>query len=158
LLAAAAPPGFNAVQRLAAFGTQPRLDGPREGCRGETMAALGIVQEDDPILREVARPFDLPAEAKNARRVIAELASTMERVEKAHTFGKGMGIAAPQIGIGRAATLVRTPPLRAWQPSTAAADRTGEIRWTLGASPRSERLPASVSRCRMPRSQRATRP
>jgi peptide deformylase len=73
------------------------------------MAALGIVQEGDPILREVARPFDLPAEAEDARRVIGFLASAMERVEKVHTFGKGMGIAAPQIGIGRAAALVRTP-------------------------------------------------
>jgi hypothetical protein len=33
----------------------------------------------------------------------------MSRVESAHAFGKGMGIAAPQIGIGRAAALVRTP-------------------------------------------------
>jgi peptide deformylase len=72
------------------------------------MAALGIVQEGDPILRQVARPFDIPAEAEDARRVIAELASAMERVEKVHTFGKGMGIAAPQIGISRAAAVVRT--------------------------------------------------
>jgi peptide deformylase len=73
------------------------------------MAALGIVQEGDPILRQVARPFDLPAEAEDARRVIAQLASVMERVEKVHIFGKGMGIAAPQVGIGRAVALVRTP-------------------------------------------------
>jgi peptide deformylase len=33
----------------------------------------------------------------------------MERVEKVHIFGKGMGIAAPQVGIGRAVALVRTP-------------------------------------------------
>jgi peptide deformylase len=65
--------------------------------------------EGDPILREVARPFDLPAEAEDARRVIGFLASAMERVEKVHTFDKGMGIAAPQIGIGRATALVRTP-------------------------------------------------
>jgi peptide deformylase len=75
----------------------------------ESMAAIGITQKGDPILREVARPFDLPAEAEDARRVIAQLASVMERVEKVHTFGKGMGIAAPQIGIGRAVALVRTP-------------------------------------------------
>lgn len=73
------------------------------------MAALGIVQEGEPILRQVARPFDLPAEAEDARRVIAELSSAMARVETAHVFGKGMGIAAPQIGISRAAALVRTP-------------------------------------------------
>ena len=75
----------------------------------EAMRALGIVQEDEPILREVARPFDLPDEAEDARRVIAELSSALARVETAHVFGKGVGIAAPQIGISRAAALVRTP-------------------------------------------------
>jgi peptide deformylase len=75
----------------------------------ETMRALGIVQEGEPILREIARPFDLPAEAEDARRVIAQLSSAMSRVEAVHVFGKGMGIAAPQVGIGRAAALVRTP-------------------------------------------------
>lgn len=33
------------------------------------------------------------------------------------------------------------PPLRASGPPTAAADRGGDVGWTLGASPRSERLP-----------------
>lgn len=74
----------------------------------EAMRSLGIVQRDDPILRQVAKPFNLPEEAEDARRVIAELASALERVETVHTFGKGMGIAAPQIGISRAAALVRT--------------------------------------------------
>jgi peptide deformylase len=83
---------------------QDRLMSP-----SETMRQLGIVQEGDQILREIARPFDLPAEAEDARRVIAQLSSAMSRVESAHTFGKGMGIAAPQVGIGRAAALVRTP-------------------------------------------------
>jgi peptide deformylase len=75
----------------------------------DTMAALGVVQDGDPLLRRVARPFDLPAEAEDARRVIAELHSAAERIAQAHTFGKGMGVAAPQIGIDRAAALVRPP-------------------------------------------------
>ena len=74
-----------------------------------TMAALGIVQEGDPILTTPARPFDLPAEAEDARRVIAELMSMAERVAEVHNFGKGMGLAAPQIGIDRAAAIVRPP-------------------------------------------------
>jgi hypothetical protein len=37
----------------------------------EKMASIGIVQEGDPILRRVATPFDLPAEAEDARRVVA---------------------------------------------------------------------------------------
>jgi peptide deformylase len=75
----------------------------------ERMTTLGIVQEGDPILQQPARRFDLPAEAEDARRVIAQLVSTLERVSQVHTFAKGMGLAAPQIGIGRAAALVRTP-------------------------------------------------
>ncbi|MGI9002017.1 MAG: peptide deformylase [Pseudonocardia sp.] len=75
----------------------------------ETMAALGVVQDGDPILRRVARPFDLPAEADDARRVITELRSAAERIGQAHTFGKGMGVAAPQVGIDRAAALIRPP-------------------------------------------------
>jgi peptide deformylase len=73
------------------------------------MAGLGIAQEGEQILRQVARDFDLPREAEDARRVVAELNSAAERVAQAHVFGKGMGIAAPQIGIGRAAAIVRTP-------------------------------------------------
>ncbi|MCA1705445.1 MAG: peptide deformylase, partial [Actinobacteria bacterium] len=73
------------------------------------MKDLGIVQEGDAILRSPARPFALPEEADDARRVISELYSAAQRVAKVHTFGKGMGIAAPQIGIERAAAIVRPP-------------------------------------------------
>jgi peptide deformylase len=75
----------------------------------ETMAELGVVQDGDPLLRRTTRPFDLPAEAEDARRVITELRSAIERISQAHTFGKGMGAAAPQIGIDRAAALVHPP-------------------------------------------------
>jgi peptide deformylase len=73
------------------------------------MKALGIVQDGDPVLRRTARSFALPSEAEDARRGISELQSTIYRVTKAHTFSKGMGIAAPQIGIERAAAIVRPP-------------------------------------------------
>ena len=67
------------------------------------------MQEGDAILLGTARPFDLPTEAEDARRVVAELNSTAERVSAAHKFAKGMGVAAPQIGIDRAAAIVRPP-------------------------------------------------
>lgn len=54
-----------------------------------------------------ARPFTLPAETEDARRVVAALPSTAERVVEVHTFGRGLGIAAPQIGIDQAAAIVR---------------------------------------------------
>lgn len=75
----------------------------------ERMRALGVVQEGDPILAEAARRFDLPSEAEDARRIIAQLVSSMERISQVHSFAKGMGLAAPQIGIGRSAAVVRLP-------------------------------------------------
>ncbi len=75
----------------------------------ERMRSLGIMQEGEPVLTEVATRFNLPAEAEDARRVVAQLVSTMERVSQAHTFAKGMGIAAPQVGIRRSVAVVRTP-------------------------------------------------
>ncbi len=75
----------------------------------ETMSALGIVQKGDLVLRRPARLFSLPIEAEDARRVISELHSATQRVAAVHSFGKGMGIAAPQIGIERAAAIVRPP-------------------------------------------------
>jgi peptide deformylase len=75
----------------------------------QTMFALGIRQQDDEILRQPARLFELPQESDDAERIVAELNAAAERVALAHVFGKGMGIAAPQIGIDRAAVIVRTP-------------------------------------------------
>jgi hypothetical protein len=75
----------------------------------ERMRSLDIAQEGDPVLAEVARPFDLPAEAEDARRVVSQLVSTLERVGQVHNFAKGMGLAAPQISIGRAAAVIRPP-------------------------------------------------
>jgi peptide deformylase len=75
----------------------------------ERMRSLEIAQEGDAVLAEVARPFDLPVEAEDARRVVTQLSSTLERVGQVHKFTKGMGLAAPQVNIGRSAAIVRTP-------------------------------------------------
>ncbi|MGD6742964.1 peptide deformylase [Streptomyces sp. BH106] len=74
----------------------------------DRMQAVGIVQEGDPILTKASRPFRFPDEAEDARRVVAELVSHAERAATVHVFGKGMGIAAPQVGIDRAAAIVRS--------------------------------------------------
>jgi len=75
----------------------------------QAMANAGIVQEGDPVLARPACPFDLPAEADDARRVIRDLMAAVGRVRQLHAFGKGMGIAAPQIGIDRSAAVVLPP-------------------------------------------------
>lgn len=73
------------------------------------MASIGIIQDGDKVLRQQATRFELPRESEDARRVVAELQSAMERADNIHHFAKGMGVAAPQVGISRAAALVRTP-------------------------------------------------
>jgi len=73
------------------------------------MRSLGIVQGDDPRLRQATRPFDLPADADEARRIIVGLNAVLDQVAAAHRFVTGTGLAAPKIGIDRAAIAVRTP-------------------------------------------------
>lgn len=79
----------------------------------QAMANAGIVQEGAPILASPVRPFDLPTEADEAQRVIHELLEAVDRVRQLHTFGKGMGIASPQIGIDRSAAVVFPPEAEA---------------------------------------------
>jgi len=75
----------------------------------DRMKAAGIVQAGEPVLTRQAAPFNLPAQASQARELIDELFAALQRVREHHVFGKGMGIAAPQIGIARAAAIVIPP-------------------------------------------------
>ncbi|HEY8986639.1 MAG TPA: peptide deformylase, partial [Streptomyces sp.] len=81
----------------------------------QAMTSAGIVQEGDPVLARPARPFTLPAEAGEAENVVRELLDAISRVRELHTFGKGMGIAAPQLGIDRSAAVV-VPPETGTEP------------------------------------------
>jgi peptide deformylase len=73
------------------------------------MHNLGVVQQGPLILSEPARPFDLPAERDTAQQAVESLFASMKRIGGVHTFAKEMGIAAPQVGIGRAAAVVQPP-------------------------------------------------
>ncbi|WP_414506166.1 peptide deformylase [Streptomyces sp. NEAU-L66] len=97
------------------------------------MRDLGVVQLGAPILAEPGRAFDLPVERDEAERVVDELFAAMRRIGQVHPFAKGMGLAAPQIGIARAAAVEPEPcagrgihsssdgsPLRAAQVSSGA--------------------------------------
>ncbi|MFB7472934.1 peptide deformylase [Kitasatospora sp. NPDC056184] len=75
----------------------------------QQMQSLGVVQQGTPILNRPAEPFDLPAERAAAQAVIDELFTAVDRIGRVHSFAKGMGLAAPQIGIPRAAALVLPP-------------------------------------------------
>ncbi|MER7699161.1 peptide deformylase [Streptomyces sp. NPDC096095] len=74
------------------------------------MRELGVVQYGVPVLRGPARPFALPGEREAVDTVVGQHLDVMERIRRAHDFsGKGLGLAAPQIGIGRSAAIVQPP-------------------------------------------------
>ncbi|MFF0294366.1 peptide deformylase [Kitasatospora sp. NPDC004614] len=73
------------------------------------MQNLGVVQQGADILHRPAAPFDLPAEREAAQAVIDQLFAAVDRIGRVHSFAKGMGLAAPQIGLDRAAALVLPP-------------------------------------------------
>jgi peptide deformylase len=92
------------------FRTQQPQPAPQKPPRpSEVMRSLGVIQADDPLLRRPARQFALPEEAADVQRVVAELRSAISRIGNAHRFGKGVGLAANQIGIDRAVAIIAPP-------------------------------------------------
>ena len=87
----------------------PRVaDGRRARRASEVMAALGIVQLGDPRLSAGTVPVNLAAESEEVARIVARLSATADEVKLRHNFSPGsMGIAAPQIGVGRSVALFR---------------------------------------------------
>lgn len=73
------------------------------------MRAIGIRQLGDPVLREVCREFDLPAEKPDATALRDQLHAVAAEAMKVHKFTKGIGVAAPQIGVPRAASILLFP-------------------------------------------------
>jgi peptide deformylase len=75
----------------------------------DRLRSIGIRQEGDPILREPCARFDLPREAERARQLRAELLDYIELIHSIYPFVKGVGLAAPQIGVARALAVVHPP-------------------------------------------------
>ncbi|WP_027342765.1 peptide deformylase [Hamadaea tsunoensis] len=60
-------------------------------------------------LRSKARRLDLPAEEDQARQIVSELMQALDEITRMHLFGKGVGLAAPQLGIDACAAVVWPP-------------------------------------------------
>jgi peptide deformylase len=75
----------------------------------QVLTDMGIRQDGDPVLRQTATPFHLPAEAADAAALEARLLSYVPRLKAIYPFTKGVGIAAPQIGVSRALAIVQPP-------------------------------------------------
>jgi peptide deformylase len=115
-------PALNARYRLEwrfrgagtqAAETPPETAAPQprsaEAHASQRMRSVGIVQRGADLLRQPARQFDLPADEAAARDTVLGLRTTLERLDALHEFRKGVGLAAPQIGVGWAAAVVRAP-------------------------------------------------
>lgn len=117
------------------------------------MAALGIVQVGDAILRRPSQRFGLPGDAAAAREVVTALEKAAERVTSVHDFAKGCGVAAPQIGVDAAAAVVYFPgaagPLVLLNPVVVAASSRVDVQFE-GC------LSFFDVRCRVPRPQAVT--
>lgn len=113
-------PPLNARYRLEwRFRAEPvpaPADRPDAAARAsDRMRAAGVVQRGAELLRRPTRPFDLPHEELAALDVVARLRASLARVDELHLFNKGVGLAAPQIGLPRSAAVVR-PPERGAEP------------------------------------------
>ncbi len=76
------------------------------------MAAAGIMQRGAEVLRVPGRWFDLPRESALAEETVERLNRALNHVAGLHRFRKGMGLAAPQLGLSLAAAVVRPPGAR----------------------------------------------
>ena len=89
-----------------------RIIRPRQSAElrpSERMRGAGIVQRGAPMLARAARRFDLPEQATLANDIVARLLDALHLVGELHAFSKGMGLAATQLGIGWAATVIKAP-------------------------------------------------
>jgi peptide deformylase len=75
----------------------------------ELMRGAGILQRGAPMLDRAARWFELPEQTALASDVVSRLLDAVQRVSMLHEFHKGLGLAAPQIGIDWAAAVVEPP-------------------------------------------------
>ncbi|WP_049577024.1 peptide deformylase [Streptomyces sp. SBT349] len=97
----------------------------------QRMRDIGVVQRGAEILAVRAEALALPAEREDAEWLVGELFAAMERIATAHDFsGKGMGLAAPQLGLGQAVAVVKpagTGPIVLINPRiTARSDESDE--------------------------------
>jgi peptide deformylase len=106
------PPLYTRYRLEWRFRVAPEADaaGPHLFRRAsDWMATVGVVQRGDERLLRPARPLDLPAQEALARETESRLLTALDRVVDLHTFGKGVGLAAPQLGLFWAVAAIQPP-------------------------------------------------
>lgn len=91
---------------MVAAGPGAAEPGAQAGWLCAQLRALGIRQLGEDILRRPCTDFDLPREREAARALHEELLRYLAHLRGLYPFGKGLGLAAPQIGVARALAVV----------------------------------------------------
>jgi peptide deformylase len=102
-----------------------------ESVRGQ-FSYIGVRQFGDPVLRKRCKPIALPNESSLANEILACLLDTIQRARKLHTFSKGVGLAAPQIGMLRRIAVVHPLeelPIRMINPRVIELSRDTDIKF-----------------------------
>jgi len=79
----------------------------------ERMRSVGVVQRGSALLAHPAVPLRLPADADAGHEVRERILRALDQIQRLHDFSKGVGLAAPQLGIAVAIAVVRPPDPRA---------------------------------------------
>jgi peptide deformylase len=95
--------------RFRGAGPQPGADLHLYRRASEWMASLGIIQRGADLLRQPTRPVELPDDEPVARDTVSQLLTALDRVGDLHTFGKGVGLAASQLGLSWSVAVVQPP-------------------------------------------------
>jgi peptide deformylase len=82
-------------------------EGSGNSWRNRPTRSLDIVPAEDPALLQPAKPFLFPGDEDEALHLIEALRDVFDRISDAYTARNGLGISAPQIGVPRAACLIR---------------------------------------------------
>jgi peptide deformylase len=94
-------------------------------------ANIGVRQFGDPVLRRNARPIKLPSEAALASEILDCLLETIKSARRLHDFERGVGLAAPQIGLSRRVAVVQPAdelPILLINPRIIKRSRKTEVR------------------------------
>jgi len=93
-------------------------------------AQIGVRQLGEPVLRRTAKPLALPREQVLASEILACLSETMKAARRLHRFSRGLGLAAPQLGISRRIAIVHPRgelPMRMVNPRVIEVSRETDV-------------------------------
>jgi peptide deformylase len=120
-------PQFKGSQRIT-----PTVPKTQPESTRALFATIGVRQFGDPVLKQESKPIQLPHEAPLASEVLDCLSSTIKSARKLHNFTRGVGLAAPQIGVLRRIAIIHPRgelPIRMINPRAVRVSRKTDLQF-----------------------------